>query len=239
MQIQIRLTKEQSKALSGNNSTLKGNTVEYIVSEVLYRLGAEEVYRYQDLNNQINRGDFRIKVADKIIQAEVKTSHNWQNKDKQAMDIFYFNYSRKYGLLPYYQGKSTGNYQGWLYLTQADWLICFNPISHKMYIIKEYQKLKEQIIKDTEEYINKLPKCERTWYRRGHKNQINKYLEGSVKEDSCKESLIVNLELSPESFNYFNVKYDIIEITLITDRRIRSRQNKNHSQSPNKEWFKP
>ena len=229
MEIKIRLTEEQSKALSGDNSILKGNTTEWIVSEVLYQLGAEEVYRYQDLNSQINRGDFRIKVADKIIQAEVKTSHQWERKDKQAMDIFYFNYSRKYGLLPYYQGKSSGTYEGWLYLTQADWLICFNPISRKMYIIKEYQKLKEQIIKDTEEYINKLPKCERTWYRRGHKNQINKYLEGSVKQDSCKESLIVNLELSPESFNYFNVKYDIIEIILITDRRIRSRQNKNHS----------
>ena len=228
MQIKIRLTEEQSKALSGNNSILKGNTVEWIVSEVLYQLGAEEVYRYQDLDNQINRGDFRIKVADKVIQAEVKTSHQWQGKDKQAMDIFYFNYSRKYGLLPYYQGKSSGTYEGWLYLTKSDWLICFNPISHKMYIIKEYQKLKEQIIKDTEEYINKLPKCERTWYRRGHKNQINKYLEGSVKEDSCKKSLIVNLELSPESFNYFNVKYDIIEIILITDRR----RKISHEKSP-------
>ena len=229
MEIKIRLTEEQSKALSGDNSILKGNTTEWIVSEVLYQLGAEEVYRYQDLNSQINRGDFRIKVADKIIQAEVKTSHNWQGKDKQAMDIFYFNYSRKYGLMPYYQNKSSGTYEGWLYLTQSDWLICFNPISRKMYIIKEYQKLKQQIIKDTEEYINKLPKCEMTWYRRGYNNQINKYLEGSVKQDSCKESLIVNLELSPQSFNYFNVKYDIIEITLITDRRIRSRQNKNHS----------
>ena len=235
MQIKIRLTEEQSKALSGDNSILKGNTTEYIVSEVLYQLGAEEVYRYQDLDNQINRGDFRIKVANKIIQAEVKTSHQWQRKDKQAMDIFYFNYSRKYGLLPYYQGKSTKTWEGWLYLTKSDWLICFNPISCKMYIIKEYQKLKEQIIKDTEEYINKLPKCERTWYRRGHNNQINKYLEGAVKQDSCKESLIVNLELSPESFNHFNVNYDILEIKLTTDRRIRSRQNKNHSQSPNKE----
>ena len=40
MQIKIRLTEEQSKALIGNNTTLKGNTVEWIVSEVLYQLGA-------------------------------------------------------------------------------------------------------------------------------------------------------------------------------------------------------
>ena len=31
--------------------------------------------------------------------------------------------------------------------------------------------------------------------------------------------------------------YDILEIRLIADER--SRQNKNHSQSPNKEWFEP
>lgn len=48
-------------------------------------------------------------------------------------------------------------------------------------------------------------------------------------EQLSKESLIVNLELSPESFNHFNVDYDILEIDLITDKRVRSRQNKNHS----------
>lgn len=228
MQIKIRLSEEQSKALSGNNTNLKGNTVEWIVSQVLYQLGAEEIYRYQDLDNQINRGDFKIKVGNKIINAEVKTSHNWQGKDKQAVDIFYFNYSRKYGLIPYYQNKSSGTYEGWIYLTQSDWLISFNPISCKMYIIKEYQKLKEQIIKDTEEYINKLPKCEMTWYRRGYKNQINKYLEGSVKQDFCKESLIVNLELSSRSFEYFNVDYDIIDLKIrVVKRKIEYKKRSN------------
>ena len=205
------------------------------MSEVLYELGADELYRYKDLDNQINKGDLKIKVGNKIIQAEVKTSHQFQRKDKLAFDIFYFTYSRKYGLLPYYQNKSTSTYEGWVYLSQSDWLVSFNPISSKMYIIKEYQKLKQQIIKDTEEYINKLPKCERTWYRRGYNNKINDYLEGSVKKDTSKEALIVNLELSPKAFNYFNIEYDIIEITISADEKIRSRQNKNHSQSPNKE----
>lgn len=234
MKIEVNITTEQNQNLNGRNDILKGETVECIVSQALYQLGADEVYHYNDIENQVNTGDFRIKVGDRVIQAEVKTSHQFKNIDKQAMDIFYFNYSREYGLLPYNQGTSK-TYEGWLYLTKADWLICFNPISCKMYIIKEYQKLKQQIIESVESYINSLPKCERTWYLRNHKNYINTYLEGSVKKDSSKESLIVNLTLSPESFKHYNVDYDILEINLTTVRRVRNRQIKNHSQSPNKE----
>lgn len=218
MKINVKLLESQMQSLNGNDNE-KGEVVEYIVSEVLYDLGAEEIYNYKELSNQVNLGDLRIKANNKIFNAEVKTSHQFNKKDKQAMDIYYFRYSQKYGLLPYYQGKSSGTYLGWLYLTKADWLICFNPISCKMYIVKEYQKLKEQIIEETEMYIDSLRKCEKTWYSRGHNNYINRYLEGSVKSDTCKESLIVNFELSKNSFKHYNVKYAIIEVELITVRR--------------------
>ena len=229
MKIEIKLLEKQIESLSGTDNE-KGETVEYIVSQVLYELGADEVYKYNwdiDKQEQINVGDFRIKANNKVINAEVKTSHQFNRIDKQAMDIYYFRYDRRYGLLPYYQGRSSGTYLGWVYLTQADWLICFNPISYKMYIIKEYQKLKEQIINDTENYINSLKKCEKTWYMRGHNNYINDYLEGSVKKDTCKDSLIVNLKLSEDSFKHYNVKYDIIDIKLKEVRRMRQ-----HEKSP-------
>lgn len=221
--IRINITDEEEQILSGKNSKdkEKGEIVELIIMRTLYELGAEQVYKYENQTDQVQKGDL-LSIKDNVqFNIEAKTSHTWKGKDKQAIDIYYFKYDRKYGLLPYRQEKSTNDYRGWIYLGKADWLACFNAKSTTLYIIKSYDKLKKQLIKEVEEYINKLPKCEYSWFRRGNDNVINKYVEGSVKEDYNKQSLIINLELSEECFKHYNIDYDIIQIELKTVRRLR------------------
>lgn len=218
--IRINITDEEKSILSGKNSRDKGEVVELIIMRTLYELGVDQVYKYSNLTDQIINGDLLVVKDNAEFNIEAKTSHTWKGKDKQAIDIFYFNCNRERWLLPYKQ-KSTNDYRGWIYLGSADWLACFNIESTTLYIIKSYNKLKKQLIAETEEYINKLPKCEYTWFLRGNDNVINKYVEGSIKEDYNKQSLIINLELSEECFKHYGIEYDIIPVKLKTVRRLR------------------
>lgn len=232
MEIEIQMA-ESEYNIEGTDRQ-KGKTIERIVKKALTELGAEKIYNLEGLKKQVNLGDLAIEKEGKLINIEVKTSHNWQGKDKQAIDIYYFKYNRKYGLLPYKQEKSTNSWKGWLYFGDTDWLVTYSPTSTKMYIITKFNKLKKQLIEETEEYINKLPKCELTWYENWNKNYINKYLEGSVKQDKSnknekilKESLVVNLELSKESLNYYGLdllEFDI-KINIIESKRKRKAPN--------------
>lgn len=141
---------------------------------------------------------------------EVKTSHTFKNKDKIAMDYKYTK-NNSCGRLPYIQSNTNDNL-GWIYNSKSHVLVCVNPYSKKLYVIRDYQTVKKNILNLVEEYNSKVN--DNTWHYRGHNNYIHKYLEGSVKKtDYCKESLIVNLELSEKSIEYFGGRlwiYDII-----------------------------
>ena len=215
--IKINITREQYQNLHGTNDNKKGDVVEDIVTKVLYEFGADEIYNVTDKNTQVNICDLYVQKDDKVINVEVKTSHTYRKQmlDKLAMD---YKYKKKYtkGAEPYIQ-STTNSVNGWIFITQANWLIVFNPDSLKLYIIKEYQKLKKEVLEHTEKYVNTLSKGEQTWYLRNNNNSIHKYLEGMVKEDSCKDSLGISLELSKRSLNYFECNSVIIDIDLQID----------------------
>ena len=130
----------QSLQLYGKNDLKKGEVIEEIVKQVLKKAGAEEIYKYYDKENQVNLGDLQVLRNNKFYNIEVKSSHSYNNSDKLALDIEYFNFSNG-KIIPYIQ-KTTDSSKGWLYISQADFLIAFNVESSKLYIIKQFQKLK-------------------------------------------------------------------------------------------------
>lgn len=217
MKVNVMLTSEQYMNLGFGkikNDNLKGEVIEHIVKEAMLMLGADDVYKNTDLKNQIYNGDLLIIKDNKKIFAEIKSSHTFRKTktDKLALDYKYYKKGTRF--TKEYKQSTTDSNLGWLYFTQADWLISYNIDSSKMYVIKDYQKLKEIVIEHIENYYSKLKYGARTWYLKGYNNFIHKFLDGSIKEDSCKESLIVNLELSKKSIEYFNSRLFIIDVII-------------------------
>ena len=151
----------------------------------------------------------------KFYNIEVKSSHSYNNSDKLGIDIEYFNF-RNGKIIPYIQKSSNSN-KGWLYISQADFLICYNVESSKLYIIKQFKKLKQQIQEEIENHELYLSIFAGgiigLWTEEKLKN-INKYLSCGVKKDTNKYTRVVFLELSEESLNYYNIKYDIINVEI-------------------------
>lgn len=132
------------------------------------------------------------------------------------MDYKYFRYynNQKKELIPYIQ-RNTFNEFGWLIDNRADILLAFNPLSCRAYLIKDFSILAENILLDVESYINSLENKEATWYLNNHKNYINEYLEGSVKQDGdLKKALIVNLVLNKEAIKHYKGRIKILQIDL-------------------------
>ena len=215
MKTTVKLSMSQNLQLYGKNDLKKGEVIENIVTQVLKKAGAEEIYYYYDQENQVNLGDLQVLRNNKFYNIEVKSSSSYNNTDKLALDIEYFNFNNG-EIVPYIQ-KTTNSNEGWLYISQADWLIAFNVESGKLYIIKQFQKLKKQI-KEQIEYHELYLSCfdnniMNLWTNEELRN-INKYLSCGIKKDTNKYTKVMFLELSEESLNYYNVKYDIINVEI-------------------------
>lgn len=215
MKVNVKLTKTQIENLQ--NCGTKGKVIEDIAKQVLFKSGAIEVFDCKDLEQQINEGDLLvITPKEEELIVEVKSSHTFikTGKDKLAFDYKYY---KKYSYCkkPYIQEKSTGTNLGWIFYSQADWVMSYNVDSSKLYVIKDYQILKNNVLEDIENYINELDKGSYTWYLRNWNNKINDFLEGGVnKSDKCKDSLIGNLELSTKSIENFGGKCVIFDIEI-------------------------
>ena len=222
-----------------NKDGLTGGIIELYAKLILEELGYH-VRPYSRKEDNIKKGDLRIlDHGNKIKKGECKSSHVFYMLDKLALDVKYThifkrdeegNYiwdrgkrvaldKKDLGKIPYFQ-ETTKSDQGWLYLTNSDWLIAVNLEHNKCYIIYEAQKLLEQLRDLVDLYVYVFASWEE-WYKNGHKNFINDYVEGSIKRDKSKEAYIINLLLSEESFKYFNVKYDIIDFKVKTVKRRR------------------
>ena len=215
MKATVKLSMSQSLQLYGKNDLKKGEVIENIVTQVLKKAGAEEIYYYYDKENQVNLGDLQVLRNNRFYNIEVKSSHSYNNSDKLALDIEYFNFSNG-KIIPYIQ-KTTDSSKGWLYISQADFLIAFNVESSKLYIIKQFQKLKKQIkeqIEDHELYLSLFTNNIMDLWTDKELRNINKYLVCGVKKDKTKYTRVVFLELSEESLSYYNIKYDIINVEI-------------------------
>lgn len=85
-------------------------------------------------------------------------------------------------------------------------------------------KLKKNILKKVDIYLNKLPNTVikskySNWIYRNNKNIIDGGLEGSVKEDTNKIALIVNLMLSKRTIERLGGQLLSIDIKLIEDNK--------------------
>ena len=215
MKATVKLSMNQNLKLYSKNDLKKGEVIEEIVVQVLKKAGAEEIYYYYDKENQVNLGDLQVLRNNKFYNIEVKSSCTYNDSDKLAIDIEYFNY-RNGKIVPYIQ-KTTNSNEGWLYINQADFLIAFNVDSGKLYIIKQFQKLKQQIKQQIEYHELYLSLFTNNimdlWTDKEFRN-INKYLTCGIKKDTTKYTRVLFLELSEESLKYYNVKYDIIDIII-------------------------
>lgn len=213
--IVAELSLSQILSLNGNNDSNKGKVIEELVKDLLYKLGADKVDRYFDRENQVNLGDLKARAKNKIYNIEVKSSHSYNNIDKLGIDIEYFNF-RNGKIIPYIQKSSNSN-KGWLYISEADFLITYNVESSKLYIIKQFQKLKQQIqeqIENHELYLSIFAGGIMNLWTNEELRNINKYLSCGIKKDKNKYTRVVFLELSEESLSNYNIKYDIINIKI-------------------------
>lgn len=198
----------------------KGKAIENLCKEALYHFGADIVYDYEDMQEQISIGDLKVIKDDKVFQVECKSSHSFRGIDKLAIDIKYLD---KYNTRKDYIQSTTNSSLGWIYYSQSDWIMCYNSDSKKLYVIRDYQEVKKNILDKVDSYIESFKNIDgfQAWYRRNHNNTIDGYLlEGSVKEDTNKFALIVNLMLSKGTIEKYGGRLDIFDIELIEDKKI-------------------
>lgn len=227
MKIEVQLSKEQIQALSlkgfgiSGRDRAKGEAIEEICRQVLLLQGATEVYSYEELDKQVNIGDLKVIKDNKIIHIECKSSHSYNWVNKLAMDLYYFD---KYNNDIEYIQTTTGTNLGWIFYSQSDWIMCYNSDSSRLHIIKNYQEVKKNILEKVDTYLNKLPNTVikskySNWIYRNNKNIIDGGLEGSVKEDTNKIALIVNLMLSKRTIERLGGQLLSIDIKLIEDNK--------------------
>lgn len=218
MTIQIELTKTQYKSLTSQNYYEKGSTIEYIAEKIFKVLGVEKIYKITNTYEQFKIGDYTIFHNGEKYNIEVKTSHQFKNVDKLAMDFKYFKQSVSDKLVPYVQ-KNTKTNLGWLIDNKADILFSFNPVSNKAYIISNFPEISKNILLDIKKYIATLKNGELTRYKNNHNNYINEFLEGSVKVDNkLKITLIVNLTLNNEAIEHYGGNLTILDIEIVKSK---------------------
>ncbi|CEP43489.1 hypothetical protein [Paraclostridium sordellii] len=194
----------------------KGNITEQIATE-FFKKGKFEYQRLDTKGIQKYLGDFiLLNHSNNPKFVEVKTSHRFRKSglDKIAFDYLYF--KKHSNCRKEYIQKNCDDNRGWLHLSKADYLIAINPISKKLYLIQGYKTIKQNVIEHTDNYIKDISPS--IWYHRNYNNNIHRFLEGGVKHDSCKESLIVNLTLNRRSIEELGgtlIECDII----ITENR--------------------
>lgn len=237
---QERINEESKNKYGETNPYIKkGKYIELLSKLIFENLGHEVIYIDNDEEN-VSDGDLLI---NKNKTCECKSSHVFDNKSKVGIDVKLIEcYQRddkgefkkrsdgtkilllrhERGKTPYIQG-TTGNDLGWLYNLNYDYICSINIENNKCYIIYEAQKLLEQLRDLVDLYVNIFSSYEE-WYKNGYKNILNEYVEGSIKLDSSKESYIINLELSEESFKYFDIKYDIIDLDVEIEGKIKENE---------------
>lgn len=211
--VTLKLSARQNYQLYLKNS--KGMVIEDIVEQVLIEAGADEICRHKDLDKQLILGDIEVVKNNKSINVEVKSSCSYNNTDKLAIDLEYFNFSNG-KRVPYIQ-RTSNTSKGWLYCNLSDWLIAFNVDSSKLYIIKQFQLLKQKIKEQIEEhelYLSLFSEDIMKVWTNEELRYINSYLTCGVKKDTTKYTRVVFLELSEESLSYYNIKYDIIDVII-------------------------
>lgn len=187
------------KLLSDND---KGNVVEGICIRWFKHFNIN----YEKFTNKLFQklyGDFGVLNRNKEVKyLEVKTSHQWQGIDKVALDYAY--YRNINGLeVEYIQEGSTDNL-GYIHYLKSDILFCFNPDSKRIYLIHEFQTVKNNI-------LNLLERCNYDWDTIGYISHV----EPSIKRDyniKGKYSRILNLELSNRSIEGFGGKLMTYEL---------------------------
>ena len=100
-----------------------------------------------DIEIQKHYGDITYRKWNKDHYIEVKTAHNFNNMNKLAIDVLYF--EKKHwctGLKPYIPSNSTDN-KGWLYnLDKCNRLMVVTK-QKEIYDIRGWQRIRENIIK--------------------------------------------------------------------------------------------
>lgn len=211
--MKISIKRELIDQIKSCSDSEKGQLLEQVAEE-FFKNNSVEYQSLQTLNIQKNIGDYIVfnPLENDLLYAEVKSGHTFMktNTDKLALDYLYF---KKHSncKAPYVQKNSYDN-KGWLHYIKSHWIIVINIENLKLYIIKDFQKVKKNIIEHTNRYKKEISAT--IWFHRNYSNNIHKFLEGGVKHDSCKESLIVNLTLSQRSIEEFGgklIECDIIE----------------------------
>lgn len=213
MELDIQITDRDKFMLDNDRGYNKGRVVEKVVRSAMAQLQMPFL-PYTELPDQIKQGDYVVQIEDKLIDTEVKSVSGY-GVDKLYMDIFYYNLQGNL-VKPYKQLKSTGHEFGWLYTCQADWLIGYNYRSGNMYIIKNFQHLKQVVAQfvlrsccgDKVRVLQGLDR--RDTYK------INNYMNWYINRyDRSKQTLAVTFELTPQAFLAFGIEYEIIKINLI------------------------
>lgn len=212
MGLDIQITREDKVTLDNDRGWKKGKVVEKVVRSAMAQLNMPFI-PYTELPDQIKQGDYVVQVGDKLINTEVKSVSGY-DVDKLYMDIFYYNLQGN-SVIPYKQLKSTGHEFGWLYTCEADWLIGYNYRSGNMYIIKNFQYLKQVVAQfvllscggDKVRALQGLD--QRSTYK--ITNYMNWYIN---RNDRSKQTLTATFELTPQAFLTFGIEYEIIKINL-------------------------
>ena len=215
MGLDIEITREDKVTLDNDRGWKKGKVVEKVVRSAMAQLNMPFI-PYTELPDQIKQGDYVVQAyGGELKDTEVKSISGYNGVDKLYMDIFYYNLQGN-GVKAYKQLKSTGHEFGWLYTCNADWLIGYNYRSGNMYIIKNFQHLKEVVkhnvrlscygdkvraVEGLEQRTTRKLSPHMNWY-------INKY-------DKSKETLAVTFDLTLPAFVTYDIDCQIIKINLI------------------------
>lgn len=211
----------------------KGMYIELLSTLINENLG-REVKKIINGEDNMQFGDLLIIENGASNCCECKSSHTFNCKSKLGIDIKhtelfqkdnegnYINNKKiklpreKRGIIPYIQPQ-IGDDKGWLYNLNYEYICAINLEHNKCYMIYEAQKLLDKLRDLVYLYVEIF--CDwKDWYKNHNNNFINDYVEGSIKTDNYKESYIINLELSEESLQYFDVKYDIINFEVEIER---------------------
>lgn len=214
MGLDIQITREDKITLDTDRGWKKGQVVEKIVRSAMAQLYMPFL-RYTELPDQIKQGDYIVQNNGELVDVEVKSISGYNGVDRLYMDIFYYNLLGN-GVKAYKQLKSTGHEFGWLYTSNADWLIGYNYRSGNMYIIKNFQHLKEQVRHNVilSCYGDKVRAIEGLEQRTTHKlsPHMNWYIN---KNDKSKQTLTVTFDLTLPAFVAYDIDCVIIKINLI------------------------
>ena len=175
----------------------KGELLESIVKDVLTK-GDYSFVEMRDKRMQKSWGDFIIMGSNKeVIRADVKSSTTYKEKDRLSMDYEYY---QKDSSKPYIPLGADDN-KGYLLYLKADMIIAINTDSKRLYIVKEFEKLREKILEQI------------LYLELEGKERGNDIIDISVnRKDKYKDTKIVSIAFTDmKKLGVDVVIYDIIE----------------------------